>query len=42
MVALWNGLDLSNTRDATIWAVACTAWCGITRSASFSFPFFTT
>jgi hypothetical protein len=31
MKALRAHLDLSNTRDCAIWAVACTAWRGITR-----------
>jgi hypothetical protein len=35
-IALWKGLNLSNTHDAAIWAVMCTAWCGITRSVDCS------
>jgi hypothetical protein len=31
MLTLRHNLDLSNTRDAAIWATACTAWCGICR-----------
>jgi hypothetical protein len=41
MSALCNSLDLTNTHDAAIWAVACTAWCGITWSVYF-FQFFYT
>jgi hypothetical protein len=32
MEALREHLDLSNTCDAAIWAAACIAWCGVTRS----------
>lgn len=38
MLALLNALDLSNSRDAAMWACACTLWKGICRSGEFLVP----
>nr|GAT50782.1 reverse transcriptase [Mycena chlorophos] len=37
LVVLRDALDLTNTRDAAIWAVACCAWRGCTRLGELLF-----